>query len=94
MWPLPSRHPETQRRSRASVSSVPPALTVQLPDSQSCEMKASPTEATVVGAAGYLLGYSRETLERWVGRSGIFAFFTAGATAVIARARLRRERLT
>ena len=43
-----------------------------------------------VGAAGYVLAYSWETLERWVGRSGLIALAAIGGIAALAVARRRR----
>ena len=45
-----------------------------------------------VGAAGYLLAYSWETLDRWIGRTGLIALaaiFVIAALAVVRRRRLR-----
>jgi membrane protein DedA with SNARE-associated domain len=47
--------------------------------------------ATTVGLAGYLLGYSWQTLETWIGRSGVLALFIVGAAAAIAWVRMRRR---
>jgi len=48
--------------------------------------------ATAVGAAGYFLGHSWETLERWIGRGGVIAFAVVGALAAWAALRARRRR--
>ncbi|PWT84904.1 MAG: alkaline phosphatase [Blastocatellia bacterium] len=47
--------------------------------------------SSAVGAAGYLLAYSWETLERWIGRSGMIALATVVLGLLIAVARLRRH---
>src|SRR5262249_51001916 len=43
-----------------------------------------------IAAAGYSLAYSWETLERWIGRSGLIGFALMAAIAVIALLRARR----
>jgi membrane protein DedA with SNARE-associated domain len=43
-----------------------------------------------VAAAGYSLAYSWDTLERWIGRSGLIALAVVAAAIVIARLRARR----
>ena len=45
--------------------------------------------SSCVGAAGYLLAFSWETLERWVGRTGLIALVVIGAIAALAVARRR-----
>jgi membrane protein DedA with SNARE-associated domain len=47
--------------------------------------------SAAIGAAGYLLAYSWETLERWVGRTGMIAVATvlSGLAIVFARSRRR-----
>jgi len=45
----------------------------------------------VIGGAGYLLAYSWETLERWIGRLGLFALVLLVLVAGIAVARRRRH---
>ena len=45
-----------------------------------------------VGAAGYLLAYSWETLEWWVGRTGLIALLVIGGIAALAA--LRRRHVT
>ncbi len=47
--------------------------------------------ASAVGAAGYLLAYSWETLERWIGRSGLVALIAVGVLVVIAVLRSRYQ---
>jgi membrane protein DedA with SNARE-associated domain len=47
---------------------------------------------TVVACAGYSLAYSWETLERWIGRSGLIALALAAAAGVIVVLRARRNR--
>jgi len=47
--------------------------------------------ATAVAVAGYALAYSWETLERWIGRSGVVALAVVVAVAVIALVRQRRR---
>jgi membrane protein DedA with SNARE-associated domain len=51
------------------------------------------TWSTAVAAAGYLLAYSWDTLERWVGRSGLIALalVAAGVAIALIRARRRQE---
>ncbi len=50
--------------------------------------------ATAVGLVGYLLGHSWETLERWVGRSGLaaLAVVVIGGAILLARRRRRWQR--
>lgn len=48
--------------------------------------------ATAIGLAGYLLAESWETLERWVGRSGVIALAIVVVIAVVAYKRVRGER--
>jgi membrane protein DedA with SNARE-associated domain len=45
---------------------------------------------TVIGTAGYLLAYSWETLERWIGRSGVIALGAVAVAAAIYWLRQRR----
>jgi membrane protein DedA with SNARE-associated domain len=45
-----------------------------------------------VGAAGYSLAYSWETLERWIGRSGLIGLALVAALAAFALLRARRTR--
>jgi membrane protein DedA with SNARE-associated domain len=47
--------------------------------------------STVIGAVGYLLGHSWDTLERWVGRTGLAALAIIAVLAIILIARARRE---
>jgi membrane protein DedA with SNARE-associated domain len=47
--------------------------------------------STVIGAAGYLLGHSWDTLERWIGRTGLVALATIAVLAIILIVRARRE---
>lgn len=49
------------------------------------------TWATAVAAAGYSLAFSWETLERWIGRSGVIALVVIAAVAFIAFIRQRRR---
>jgi membrane protein DedA with SNARE-associated domain len=46
---------------------------------------------TVVAAAGYSLAYSWETLERWIGRSGLAALALVVAVGIIGWMRARRD---
>lgn len=46
---------------------------------------------TVIGTAGYMLAYSWETLERWIGRSGMIALAGIGVAAAFYVLRQRRE---
>jgi membrane protein DedA with SNARE-associated domain len=46
--------------------------------------------ATAVGFAGYSLAYSWDTLERWIGRTGLIALAVVAAIAVVAALRARR----
>ena len=50
------------------------------------------TWATAVAIAGYTLAYSWETLEQWIGRSGVVALAGVAGIAVIALVRQRRRR--
>jgi membrane protein DedA with SNARE-associated domain len=45
-----------------------------------------------VATVGYFLAYSWETLERWIGHSGLIALAIIGVVALIAFTRQRRER--
>src|SRR5436190_1778593 len=45
---------------------------------------------TAIACAGYSLAYSWDTLERWIGRSGLIAAVLAAAIAVIVYFRARR----
>jgi membrane protein DedA with SNARE-associated domain len=45
---------------------------------------------TVIACAGYSLAYSWDTLERWIGRSGLIAAVLAAAIAIIGFFRARR----
>jgi membrane protein DedA with SNARE-associated domain len=45
-----------------------------------------------VGLAGYMLAYSWDTLERWIGHSGLIALAAVGAIALVAYLRARRRR--
>jgi len=47
--------------------------------------------STAIGIAGYSLAYSWETLERWIGRSGLIALAVVGAVLVISVVRARRK---
>jgi membrane protein DedA with SNARE-associated domain len=47
--------------------------------------------ATSFGAAGYALGYSWETIERWLGHLGLVLFVVLAAVVVLAVARSRRR---
>jgi membrane protein DedA with SNARE-associated domain len=47
---------------------------------------------TVIAAAGYSLAYSWETLERWIGRTGLLALVVLVAMGVFALMRARRNR--
>ena len=47
--------------------------------------------STVIACAGYFLAYSWDTLERWVGRSGLIAFALVVAIGVITFLRARRK---
>jgi membrane protein DedA with SNARE-associated domain len=49
---------------------------------------------TVIAFAGYSLAYSWETLERWIGRSGLVALAVIVALGVFALIRARRNRQT
>ena len=46
---------------------------------------------TAVAAAGYSLAYSWETLERWIGRSGLVALALVAAVGIIGWMRARRD---
>jgi membrane protein DedA with SNARE-associated domain len=46
--------------------------------------------STAVGLAGYSLAYSWDTLERWIGRSGLIALALVAAIGIIAFLRARR----
>ena len=48
--------------------------------------------STIFGGVGYALAYSWETLERWVGGTGLAAAAVVVAIAVVAVLRSRRER--
>jgi len=47
--------------------------------------------STAIAIAGYSLAYSWETLERWIGRSGLIALAVVGAVLVISVVRARRK---
>ncbi len=47
--------------------------------------------ATAIGVAGYLLAESWETLERWVGRSGVVALAVVVVITIVAYKRVRGE---
>jgi len=47
--------------------------------------------ATTFGAVGYLLGYSWEAIERWIGHLGLVLLLVLGAAGVLAFARSRRH---
>lgn len=47
--------------------------------------------STVIAAVGYLLAYSWDALERWIGRSGLAAFIALGVLVAIALYRARRR---
>ena len=49
---------------------------------------------TAVAAAGYSLAYSWETLEQWIGRSGLIALAAVALVVVIGVVRARRKRST
>ena len=49
------------------------------------------TWSTAIAIAGYSLAYSWETLERWIGRSGLIALALVGAVVVISVVRARRK---
>src|SRR5437879_4800669 len=44
-----------------------------------------------IGFVGYSLAYSWDTLERWIGRTGLIALVLVGVVAVIAFVRWRRQ---
>ena len=46
--------------------------------------------ATTFGAVGYMLGYSWETIERWIGQLGLVLLIVLAAAGVVAFARSRR----
>jgi membrane protein DedA with SNARE-associated domain len=46
--------------------------------------------ATTFGAVGYFLAYSWETLEEWIGRSGLVLLAALAVIAVVALLRRRR----
>ncbi len=48
--------------------------------------------ATAIGAAGYVLAYSWNTLERWIGDSGLIALAVVVAIGVVAAIRQRKAR--
>ena len=48
--------------------------------------------STAVAFAGYSLAYSWDTLERWVGRTGLIAFALVAAIGIVAFVRARRTR--
>lgn len=48
--------------------------------------------SSAVAAAGYGLAYSWETLDRWIGRTGLIALAAIGLLAALAVARRRRPR--
>ena len=50
--------------------------------------------SVAIAAAGYSLAYSWETLERWIGRSGLLALVIVGFFAVVAIVRARRRQDT
>jgi len=47
--------------------------------------------ATTFGAVGYALGYSWETIERWIGRFGLVLLVVLGIVIVLAVGRSRRR---
>ena len=47
--------------------------------------------STVVAMAGYLMAYSWDTLERWIGRAGLVALVLSGLLAAIGAVRARRR---
>ena len=47
--------------------------------------------ATTFGAVGYLLGYSWETIERWIGHLGLVFLIILGVAAALAFVRSRRR---
>src|SRR5712691_1762684 len=47
--------------------------------------------ATTFGAVGYLLGYSWESIERWIGRLGLALLVVSAAAGVLAFVRSRRR---
>jgi membrane protein DedA with SNARE-associated domain len=47
---------------------------------------------TVIACAGYSLAYSWETLERWIGRTGLIALAIVVALGIFALVRARRNR--
>ena len=50
--------------------------------------------ATAIGLVGYMLAYSWDTLERWVGDSGLIALAVVVAIGVVAAIRQRKARTT
>jgi membrane protein DedA with SNARE-associated domain len=48
--------------------------------------------ATAVGLVGYMLAYSWDTLERWIGHSGLIALAVIAAIGVVAAIRQRKAR--
>lgn len=47
--------------------------------------------STTIAAAGYALAHSWERLERWIGRTGLFALVAVGALVAIGALRARRQ---
>jgi membrane protein DedA with SNARE-associated domain len=47
--------------------------------------------STAIGTAGYLLGHSWDTLERWIGRSGLVGLVIIAVLAIALIVRARRE---
>jgi len=47
--------------------------------------------ATTFGAVGYALGYSWETIERWIGDLGLVLFVVVAIVVVLALSRSRRR---
>ena len=45
-----------------------------------------------IAAAGYLLAYSWDTLEKWIGRTGLIALAAIGLVAVLAVMRRRSHK--
>jgi undecaprenyl-diphosphatase len=45
----------------------------------------------VIAVVGYSLAYSWDTLERWIGRSGVIALIVIGIIAAVAFVRWRRQ---
>jgi membrane protein DedA with SNARE-associated domain len=48
--------------------------------------------STAIACAGYSLAYSWDTLERWIGRTGLIAFALVVAIGIVAFLRARRRR--